>query len=363
MKPDRKLLGLLLATATATAAADDTALKQRIAELEQKVDALAATQARPATASSATRLGAYGELHYNNVDGSTPSFDFHRFVLLLGHRFSDSVRFWSELEVEHAISGDGKKGEVALEQAYIDWAVSDRINLQGGILLQPVGFINETHEPDRFYGVERPIVAKDVLPTTWASAGAGARLKLGGQTQLDLMVSEGLYDKNGLNIRKARQKSAETRSESLGWTARIKTRPFSGLDLGASLYYQDDLAQKDRSIVNKAIPVTLLEGHAEYKTGPFKLRVLYAQWNVGGDAARNANRDIQRGWYVEPSYKLTDRLGAFVRYSDWYTDADDRKDRWLYGVNYWIHPNVVLKADVQNQKGANGFNLAVGYSF
>ena len=31
------------------------------------------------------------------------------------------MRFFSELEVEHSIAGEGKVGEVELEQAYIEW--------------------------------------------------------------------------------------------------------------------------------------------------------------------------------------------------------------------------------------------------
>ena len=62
------------------------------------------------------KFGGYGELHYGNTDSGN-SIDFHRFVLFNGYDFNDQTRFYSELEVEHAFSGNGKPGEVELEQA------------------------------------------------------------------------------------------------------------------------------------------------------------------------------------------------------------------------------------------------------
>ena len=48
-------------------------------------------------------------------------------------------------------------------------------NLRGGMVLTPVGIINERHEPPVFYGVERPFVDTVIIPTTWFEAGAGTR--------------------------------------------------------------------------------------------------------------------------------------------------------------------------------------------
>ena len=64
-------------------------------------------------------IGGYGELHYNNLDADDSAndkeeIDFHRFVLHFGYDWSDNLRFFSELEVEHALVGDGAPGEVEL---------------------------------------------------------------------------------------------------------------------------------------------------------------------------------------------------------------------------------------------------------
>ncbi|MCH8820443.1 MAG: hypothetical protein IIB03_09020, partial [Acidobacteria bacterium] len=117
----------------------------------------------------------YAEFHVNN-DGLNPTtFDFHRFVLMFGHEFGDRIRFWSELELEHAfVEGGEPTGEIELEQAYLDFLINPKINFRTGMVLTPLGIINERHEPPSFNGVERPFVDTVIIPTTWAAPGAGS---------------------------------------------------------------------------------------------------------------------------------------------------------------------------------------------
>ena len=52
------------------------------------------------TSSAVSRTGpisGYMDFHFNNVEFQDPVLDFHRFVLLFTHSFSDRVRFVSEL--------------------------------------------------------------------------------------------------------------------------------------------------------------------------------------------------------------------------------------------------------------------------
>ena len=127
-------------------------------EVNQKAEILAENiESQPAVAESATSLGGYGELHFNmwedQASGNDKNeVDFHRFVLFLDHEFDDRLRFISELEIEHALSGDGQPGEVELEQAYVEYDWADRHSVKAGLFLVPVGILNETHEPPTFYG-------------------------------------------------------------------------------------------------------------------------------------------------------------------------------------------------------------------
>ena len=97
-----------------------------------------------------TSIGGYGELHYTNLntDGSSheKSVDFHRYVLFFNHEFNDKLRLFSELELEHSIAGEGKNGEIELEQAWLQYDVTPEAAVRAGILLMPVGILNEIHE-------------------------------------------------------------------------------------------------------------------------------------------------------------------------------------------------------------------------
>ena len=124
-----------------------------------------------------TTIGGYGEVHYTNATGpDTPGeVNVKRFVVFLAHSFNERVAFRSELEVEDTkVEGGEAGGEVALEQVYLDYRFSPAFTLRAGLVLPPIGIINETHEPPTFNGVERPLFDQDVIPTTWRDIGVGA---------------------------------------------------------------------------------------------------------------------------------------------------------------------------------------------
>ena len=162
-------------------------LEKRLDETDQKLNATADQVEITAenSAFSNTTIGGYGELHYNNYEDSDAKVDFHRFVLFFGHEFSDTVRFFSEFELEHSIAGDGKAGEVELEQAYVEVDINEEVSSKVGLFLIPVGIINETHEPPTFYGVERNGVEKNIIPATWWEAGVAFNYKPTGGLSID----------------------------------------------------------------------------------------------------------------------------------------------------------------------------------
>ena len=95
-------------------------------------------------------------MHYNNLEGEggasdANSLDFHRFVLFVDHEFSDGIRFVSELEVEHSLAGEGKPGEVELEQAYLDLDINKE---------DAISFIKqlEPHDRDYYTGFMGPLL-------------------------------------------------------------------------------------------------------------------------------------------------------------------------------------------------------------
>jgi len=315
-----------------------------------------------------TSIGGYGEMHYNNLDSKKEA-DFHRFVLFFGHEFSDTIRFFSELEVEHAISGGDNEGEVSMEQAYLEMDLNESLSARAGILLMPFGIINETHEPPTFYGVERNPINKHIIPTTWREAGAGVNGRMAPGWSYDLIVTTGLDVDNTYTIRGGRQKASNADASDLAYTGRIKWTGMPGLELGLSAQYQEDITQGKDSSAGSA---TLLETHIAWQRGQLGLRALYARWDLDGNGPDSIGRDEQFGWYIEPSYRINPQWGLFARFNQWDTTAGDNNltdteiEQWNAGVNYWPHEDVVLKFDYQDQSGAkddDGFNLGIGYQF
>ena len=348
-------------------------LERRLDATEQRVEKTADVVDAAAESKSATTLGGYGELHYNNITDNQSgkdkkAIDFHRFVLFVGHEFSESTRFFSELEVEHSISGDGKKGEVELEQAYIEHDFNQMLTGKAGLFLMPVGIINETHEPPAFYGVERNPVEKNILPATWWEAGAALNVKAAPGLAFDGAITSGLYVDETYSIRGGRQKVSKAKADDLVYTARVKYTAIPGLELAATAQYQSDLTQGAGGVDTAS--AVMLTAHVIYSIQDFTVKALYAQWDIDGKEAEALGRDDQNGWYIEPAYRFNESFGVFARYNEYDNNAGNSDDTKItqtnVGINYWLHENVVFKADFEKLGGAkdsDGFNLGIGYQF
>ena len=366
---------LMLGPLASFAAADPaiTRLQQQIDEMEQRIEALGdAAEWRPA--GSSNTIGGYGELHYNNLDNKLDGgsdkkeIDFHRFVLFFGHEFDANTRFFSELELEHSIAGESQAGEVELEQAYVEFDLDRQMSLKGGLFLLPVGIINETHEPPTFYGVERNPVEKEIIPTTWWEGGAAFNHRLDNGLSYDLALHSGLYA-SGYNLRGGRQKVGKAKADAPAYTARVKWTGLPGFELAASLNHQTDIRQGTAA---EKVSADLLETHVAYLSGPFSLRALDAQWRLDDDG-NAAGGDEQHGWYIEPAYRFAKSWGVFARHNVWDKQAGDSADSEYrqtdLGINFWPHPDVVLKLDYQDQEVPDGnseydgVNLGIGYQF
>ena len=222
---------------------------------------------------------------------------FTRFVLFFGHEFTDDLRFFSEIELEHAFSSDtddgSSSGEVELEQAFIEYdAVTepigslDNANVRGGVFLIPVGILNETHEPPTFYGVERNDVENIIIPSTWWEAGVGTTLNFTPGVSLDLAVTTGLEieadttKKDPFRIRNGRNKVSNASADDFAYTTRLKYTGIPGLEVAGTAQYQADITQEQNDGAEGA---WLYEGHVDFNhnVGPGQFWLPRALRNVG----------------------------------------------------------------------------------
>ena len=328
---------------------------------------------------SDTSIGGYGELHFNRLDADDPArdlsqVDFHRFVLFFAHEFNDRVRFFSELEVEHSVAGDGQPGEVELEQAYVEFALKNNTAAQAGLFLLPVGILNETHEPPTFFGVERNSVESVIIPSTWWEAGVGLSGNFASGLSWNFALHSGLAipttGSNAFRVRSGRQKVAEADAGDPAYTARLKYTGLPGLELSASYQYQSDPSQVAGDGLDSG---RLITTHAIYNWRNFSLRALYGKWLFDGAAAQAAVAEKQSGWYVEPSLRLGSNWGIYARYEDVDGARDqDRFVQWEAGLSYWPVPGVTVKVDYRSREHGlpseagrdfDALDLAIGYQF
>ncbi|MBK7712372.1 MAG: hypothetical protein IPJ37_16495 [Bacteroidales bacterium] len=136
-------------------------------------------------------IGGYGEVHYNQPFSKNQkelgTLDVHRIVMFLGYNFSKKTQFVSEIEFEYA-------KELWVEQAFLQHRIAKFINFRAGLLLVPMGIINEYHEPTTFNGVERPIIDNRISLSTWREVGFGFAGNL-----VPVTVKYQIYAIGGLN--------------------------------------------------------------------------------------------------------------------------------------------------------------------
>ena len=407
----KKLLGLAITVALASGnALAATSVEEKIEILQQEIEALKDQVAKSENGNKVsgiqsfadkTTVGGYGELHYNNFQGDVPTgstrakddIDFHRFVLFFGHRFNDWISFKSELELEH--SNTENNGQVELEQAYLDFNFSEKVNAKAGIFLMPVGFLNETHEPPTFYGVERNNIETRIIPTTWWEAGVSLYGEVAPgwkyQTGVTSNLSAEHFEKfSTKGVREARRNVSEAPAENVAFHGRLDYSGLPGLTVGASVV-TGKTGQDNADLNGADARLTLWDVHARYNVDKLDLRALYARGHLNDASKINAafsgvENQVASGfygWYAEAAYhvwKSGDHdLAPFVRYEKWDTQADlasntvrqagSENDIWTVGANYWPHPQVVLKADYQKfdkpdgDKGDKRLNLGLGYMF
>jgi hypothetical protein len=357
-------------------------------------------------------VGGYGEIHYNEpIDTErykNGTLDVHRMVMLFGYNFSEKTKFVTEIEFEHV-------SEVYVEQAFIEQRLSKGLNFRAGLMLIPMGIVNEYHEPTSYFGVERPMIDTKISPTTWREIGFGiAGTSIAASLRYQAYLVNGfssftetpmLNGKNGL--RNGRQKGIESFMTSPNFTARLEYFGLRNVVLGVSGY----LGKTQSSLYNnleKDNEQAVLKADSS-RTGiamaGIDLRITKAAFRAKAQAYYTAISNTKAynlftakngitndlgsamlGYYIEVGYNvfkhlsdLNQELTPFVRYETYdmhYKTTGSLAKNNLYnnqnvliGIQYYPIKGVVFKADMQwsKSKAADNYskvmNAGVGIMF
>lgn len=361
-----------------------------------------APAAAPAAGTGLTFFG-YGEWGYSRPsrDAAATTATLARGVLGWGYRFDERTRMAAELEVENAVASATDQGEVEIEQMFVEHDFRPDLTGKAGLFLMPVGLLNESHEPPRYFGVFRNQVETAIIPTTWRELGFGVQ----GHTQEGLRWDAGLVTSFDLNkwdpsaesegrespLGSIHQEGQLALARSLAGYGAVNYDGIPGLHVGGSVFH-GGVGQHQPGFAAPNASLTLAEAHARWQPGRWDVAALVAQGRFSGVAALNATTfagqptpvpDRFGGWYVQAAYKLwsagEQALWPFARYERLNTamsfsgvpqgvalplQPDTRTV--TVGANYYLLPQVVLKMDYLrffNDSTRDRLDLGVGFEF
>ncbi|MDG1036117.1 MAG: hypothetical protein P8O87_04680 [Crocinitomicaceae bacterium] len=356
---------------------------------------------------NAFAIGSYGEAHYNQdiVEGTyqNGNMDLHRIIMFMGYKFNKNLQFFTEIEFEHV-------KEVYVEQAFLNYSINSALNLKGGILLIPMGYVNEFHEPTLFNGVERPGFDKYIIPTTWREMGFGlhgifkrANLKYQAYMVNGFNSFDGSARLSGSSgLRGGRQKAAKATFRTPAFTGKLTFYGLNGLRLGVSGYYGntetsmfDGLDRTNNMAIQTAdssrVGIAMASFNAHYSIKNFDFTAVGNITSISNSDAYNeftgATLGSQiMGYYTEAAYRIPlnrgeqyPRLIPFVRYENYDTHhavgdriaMNDNYNREILttGIGLHITPGTIVKTDFQwvktaaNAKPTNILNVGFGFWF
>ncbi len=313
-------------------------------------------------------IGGYGQIDYNEPDGSKPGkLDVHRLVLLFGYKFNDKVSFLTEVELEHV-------KEVYVEQAYVRYSVAPSVNVLAGLMLVPMGIINEFHEPTTYHGVERPNVDKYIVPTTWREIGLGVSGNINSASlKYQAYIFNGFISYRGGNglirgvdgLRKGRQKGAESVINSPNFSTKFDYYGIRGLRVGIAGYFGKTQTD-DISVENSTVGVSMVGLDARYTYKNLEFRGQYIYTALSDSDAYNVltDKDLgsqMNGVYGEVAYNFNlkgdQQLTPFLRYEKYNTHAKTEgdllpnaaydRDDVTFGLDFKVADGVAFKVDYQ----------------
>jgi len=357
-------------------------------------------------------IGGYGEVHYNQPLSKNQkelgTLDVHRMVMFLGYNFSKKTQFVTEIEFEYA-------KEVWIEQAFLQHRINKFINIRAGLLLVPMGIINEYHEPTTFNGVERPIIDNRLAISTWREVGFGVSGNI-----MPVSLKYQLYVVGGLNgydtkavfngsagLREGRQKGSKAYVNSPAVTGKVEYYGLKNLNIGFSGYFgksQSKLfgklteenasfrAQADSSTVR----IAMLGADARLRLKGIEMRGQVYYTSLSNTEEYNTftrtgttNNDLGKsmmGYYAEAGYNVFNLMSninleliPFIRYESYNThqkvdllteaNLNYKNSMITTGLTLRLNKNAVVKADMQYSKTglteeySKTFNAGIGVMF
>ncbi len=290
---------------------------------------------------SSTSIGGYveGNTNYFVEDGVSEGFsmELRRFNVFLFSQVSPRIRFLSELEFEHGTE------EIALETALVDFQLGRGLALRGGIILAPLGYLNQNHDSPRWDFVERPLVTTDIIPSTLSEVGFGA---YGRFASGELVFSYDVYLTNGLGAAvvtnetgrtdipsgKDEELFGEDNNGSPALSGRLALRHTGLGEVGVSYhggYYNDFQVEGEQVDEKRWLGIAALDFGGDVGPASIRGEVVYASVDVPRSLSE-VHGDTQWGAYLDVLVPVW--RPSFLGYSDAVVTAGLRLETVDYNV-------------------------------
>ncbi|HSI03557.1 MAG: hypothetical protein ACAI38_01615 [Myxococcota bacterium] len=357
-------------------------------------------------ATDGTVIGGYSQMRLSyTAEGERSPFtgqaNIDRLVLFVAHTFDERFQTYIEFEWENAIACSNCQGSVEIEQAFLDWHIAGRaLTLRSGLILVPMGIINQWHEPPVFHGVSRPIVDQLIIPTTWREIGLGFTGSFSFfNYELYLLTAPDALAMDQFGLRSAQTQGSLAPANAWMVAGRLEAEPLLGFIAGISGIGSDmgggsRFYEPDRSHIDLALPLYAVEIDARWRRFGLEARALATAFffphadQLLGAYDENGTRQFPnprlsgvvptRWWgaYVEVAYDVLrlittteQQLMPFVRLEaydnqaavpDGYTrDRSLKVMETTFGLSYRPIRQVVLKSDLQLRDRDRGDDLLV----
>lgn len=352
--------------------------------------------AKPFLAAPKATVGGYADIQFNALTGpnldnrSRNTFNQVRMIPFIYSDITDRVKFSTEIEFERGGPQNNQSdGEIKLEFAQIDYLVNEAVNLRAGIILVPVGKFNLLHDSPLNDLVDRPMVSRLIIPSTWSETGAGLYGTLyptslskldyefyvinGMQGQTSAGAAANATDLNGL--RNVRGSLARDPNDNKAVVGRLAFSPMLGIEVAGSGYYGLWNNRGAGGVNNASDYIGIYALDWTLQRGPFEL-IGEAAWSritrTPGSAVATGPAGMM-GYYIQANYHFmpeflkklapshfsdASTFTAVVRWERVDTDTDNRTltattgnqrelERLTLGLNFRPIEDTVFKFDWQ----------------
>ena len=362
--------------------------------------------AKPFLSAPKATIGGYADVMHNNLsrqnldNPSRNSFGQQRMVPFIYADITEHVKFATEIEMERGGTNapQGTDGSMQIEFAQIDYLVTEAINIRAGILLVPIGKFNLLHDSPLNDLVDRPMVSRIIIPSTWFEAGAGlyGTVYPSSQSKLDYEI----YVVNGMSqtasaitdqgVRSTRGSVSRDRDDNKAVVGRLAFSPRLGIEVAGSGFH-GQYKPANGSAAAGYIDIVALDWTLQ--RGPFEV-IGESAWsrisnnNATGTTGSGIGPAGMQGYYIQGNYHFmpdvlkkwapshfsdASTFTAVMRWEHVDTDTDDRTrrtpntlgnrremERLTLGLNFRPIEDTVLKFDWQfnTQKNALGLTDA-----